>query len=141
MTEKPFILNMTAGAINYAAIWATLAQCGLKWEMHPAQVFSLQVQHEIQNPVVLEQIIKEEDDKLMCEMIPATKLTVCGIPVYVREDMPRGWIRLMHGNKEIARIENIAVPSVYVRYDDFNMFEKREQILAEKLCQEQQELS
>jgi hypothetical protein len=139
LNERPRITNYGCAVVSYAAILGALAQSGMRWEMHPAQLFSLEMLYTMKDPVGFERLVKEEKDKLMCELIPATRYTMCGIPILVREDVPRGWIRLMFENKEIVRLEALAVPSIYMRHDDFNKLESRDAALAEALLRQEQQ--
>jgi len=134
-----FQLCMASGAVTKAAILSVLLNVNIHWQMHPAQLFSLEIQTVdwSQSPVTVEQCIADEEDKLVCEIIPATKYTLCGLPIEINEGVPESWIRLMQGNKEIARIDSLAVPCAFSGWKDFDSHNRIEQEKARILNEDQ----
>jgi hypothetical protein len=112
MLSKTINANQTA--ITESLVLASLATTDLHWEMHAAQVYSLQ----IQSFTAYETLEAEAKDLELFKH--ETKLTLLGLPVVVdSEKYPKGLIRLMLGKVELARIECLAIPSAFVSDEDY----------------------
>lgn len=133
--------NMCGGAITPSVIKGALIKTGLHWEMHPAQLFSLEINSlfaEGKEQAVWEKI-EEKGDELLCELIPHTKYTLCGLPVVPRADYPEGWIDLVDTKKHtLIHIDNCAVPSVFGDWRDWQVHQANQNAKAEAIWHERQ---
>ena len=109
-----FYLNMCGAPVTQAAIGLILMRSGLQWEMHPAQVFSLEVQAMQVNTKFTTH--SEADEDRFKELLAETKHTLMGIPVVLKQDYPLSLIRLMYEGREVSRIEALAVPIGFCDY-------------------------
>ena len=103
------IINANGAVITRAIVLAALAKSNLHWEMHHAQVYALEVQafKEVTS------VVSAEADMELMDM-PQTNVTLMGLPVIIdNERYPKGLVRLMSGDTELARIECLAVPGVF----------------------------
>ena len=101
------IIHANNMAITRAIVLATLAKSNLHWEMHHAQVYALEVQ-------ALTSVVSAEADMELMDM-PQTNVTLMGLPVIIdNERYPKGLVRLMSGDTELARVELLAIPSVFM---------------------------
>ncbi len=103
------IINANGAVITRAIVLATLAKSNLHWEMHHAQVYALEVQafKEVTS------VVSAEADMELMDM-PQTNVTLMGLPVIIdNERYPKGLVRLMSGDTELARIECLAIPGVF----------------------------
>ena len=108
------IINACSASISPAILLAVLAKSNLHWEMHQAQVYALE-SLSFSGPV---EVVESEETKEI--FLHQTNITLLGIPVKVdNENYPKGLIRLMSGDKEIARVEMLGVPGVFFSEDDF----------------------
>ena len=85
---------------------------------NPAQLFSIEVQSvflDREISTVSAEVPEEETTELLKREL---KHTLMGIPVALRSDYPKGWIRLYSGNKLVAYIENLAIPAAYCSYPE-----------------------
>lgn|SRR6202521_1137249 len=131
--NKHFILNMSGAAINMAALLRIFRATNLRWEMHPAQLFSIEIVSTFikETVSVVETEVKLED--VPKELLKPMNYTLLGIPIAVREDYPKGWIRLYAGDKLVGAIENLAIPSVYGSSQSWDELQKEEEEKARKL--------
>ena len=108
------IINAKNGAITRAIVLATLAKSNLHWEMHHAQVYALECQVVFNGePSVL---VGEAPEEMVRELLsrPQTNVTLMGLPVIIdNERYPKGLVRLMSGDTELARIECLAIPGAF----------------------------
>ena len=117
-------INANGGAITHALVLAALAKSNLHWEMHPAMVYALECMVFMEEPVTLVSEIAGEAKELFSR--PQT-VTLLGLPVVIDNvRYPKGLIRLMSGDKELTRIEALAIPSVFCNYGDWAAEEKSE---------------
>ena len=117
-------INANGGAITHALVLAALAKSNLHWEMHHAMVYALECMVFMEEPVTLVSEIAGEAKELFSR--PQT-VTLLGLPVVIDNvRYPKGLIRLMSGDKELTRIENLAIPSVFCNYGDWAAEEKSE---------------
>ena len=115
--QGAFSLNMCGAAVNFAVLLRMFRAAELRWEMHPAQLFSIEAQSNwLENATEVSTEVKLED--VPKELLKATKYTILGVPVTIREDYPEGWIRLYSGNKLVAYMENLAIPAAYGSYPE-----------------------
>lgn len=102
------VINMCSAIVTPAVVLATLLQSGLCWEMHYAQVFALEMSALMSTTVLETEITYEQAKELMPHVQPS--VTLMGIPVKIdNERYPKSLIRLMRGDVELSRIENLAV--------------------------------
>ena len=104
------IINANGAVITRAIVLAALAKSNLHWEMHHAQVYALEVQafKEVTS------VVSAEADMELMDM-PQTNVTLMGLPVIIdNERYPKGLVRLMSGDTELARIELLAIPSEFI---------------------------
>lgn len=115
--QEAFVgINMNGGAVTFAVLLRLFRAADLRWEMHPAQLFSIEVQSTFLDgaaTAVSAEVPEEETTELLKREL---KHTLMGIPVALRSDYPKGWIRLYSGNKLVAYMENLAVPAAYIGY-------------------------
>ena len=107
-------INCCGASITYATVLAALAKSNLHWEMHHAQVYALEVQafKEVTS------VVPTEADTELMDM-PQTNVTLMGLPVIIdNERYPKRLVRLMSGETELARIEHLAVPSIFAEYGE-----------------------
>ena len=113
------IINANNGAITRAIVLAALAKSNLHWEMHHAQVYALECQVVFNGePSVL---VGEAPEEMARELLsrPQTNITLMGLPVIIdNERYPKGLVRLMSGDTELARIECLAIPNAFAEYGD-----------------------
>ena len=113
------ILNANHCAISHALVLAVLAKTNLHWEMHRAMVYALDCMTFIEPPATL---MFEVTEPMLRELLsrPQTNITLMGLPVIIdNERYPKGLVRLMSGDVELSRIEALAIPSVFLRDDDY----------------------
>jgi hypothetical protein len=113
-----FYVNAAGAAIAPQLIDLILMRSGLQWEMHPAQVHSLEMQA-FRNVTVVT-ATKEGIEDTQKIPFPETKHTLMGLPVAIKYDYPMNLIRLMFNGEEITRIEFLAVPCGFENYLDFD---------------------
>ena len=112
-------INANNGAISHALVLAALAKSNLHWEMHHAMVYALEVLTFNAPPMTVESEVTEEVAKELFSR-PQTQVTLMGLPVTIdNERYPKGLVRLMSGDVELSRIEALAIPSVFLRDDDY----------------------
>ncbi len=115
--REAFGLNMCSAAVNVAALLRLFQAADLRWEMHPAQLFSVQIQGSFLEGST--EVTAEHTAEEIKELIPREiKYTLFGIPVQVRKDYPESWIRLYMGKKLIGYMENLAIPTAYSNYPE-----------------------
>ena len=108
------IINANGAVITRAIVLAALAKSNLHWEMHHAQVYALECQVFIEPPTVVETEVTEDMVKELLST-PQTNVTLMGLPVIIdNERYPKGLVRLMSGDTELARVELLAIPSVFM---------------------------
>jgi hypothetical protein len=103
-------LNMNGSAINFAVLLRAFHAANLRWEVHPAQLFSVELHSTFLDPETIQEVsteVSEGETELLNREI---KHTLMGIPITLREDYPNTWIRLYAGDKLIAYLENLSVP-------------------------------
>lgn len=115
--REAFGLNMGSAAVSFSALLRMFQAADLRWEMHPAQLHSIELQSTFLNdPVVVSTEVTAEEVK---ELLPREiKHTLMGVPVQIRKDYPESWIRLYMGTKLIAYMENLAIPAAYSSYSE-----------------------
>lgn len=106
-------VNMSGAAINFAVLLRVFHAADLRWEMHPAQLFSIELISTFleESVTVVETEVKAED--VPTELMKNPKYTLLGVPVLLRQDYPKTWIRLYAGTKLVGYLENLAIPSAY----------------------------
>lgn len=124
--KTDFYINAAGARIAPELIEILIMRSGLQWEMHPAQVFSLEMQA-LNNVTVLKGESKEVDVQKMRELLPETKHTLMGIPIILKSYYPMNLIRLMFNGEEVTRIEALAVPCGFCNYADYDKHCKDEQ--------------
>jgi hypothetical protein len=114
-----FTLNMNGQAVSFAALLRMLHT--LEWRMNPAQLFGIELQSAFIDGTVIELTRELTAEEAEVELIKTpTKHSLMGIPVLMRQDYPKGWIRLYAGNKLIAHMDNAAIPCMYGNDNDPN---------------------
>jgi hypothetical protein len=112
-------INANGGAITHALVLAALAKSNLHWEMHHAMVYALECMVFMAEPTVLETVTTEDMARELLSR-PQTNITLMGLPVIIdNERYPKGLVRLMSGDRELTRIEALAVPSAFCNYSDW----------------------
>jgi hypothetical protein len=114
------IINANSAPVTPALIMVALLKSDLHWEMHMAQLYSLETQALAftTEPIVLESEVKEVPQDVFNNI--RTEVTLLGLPVRIDNEVyPKGLIRLMHGNKELYRIECLAIPTGFGNYNDW----------------------
>ena len=81
--------------LNRRFLHIALLKSGLSWEIHPAQFLMLELYPAIEGTT---------------ELAKPTQYTLMGIPVVVKNDTSMSVIRLMYNDKEIYRIDALAIP-------------------------------
>jgi len=104
-----FYVNACGTCITPALIHILLVRSGLQWEMHPAQIHSLEMQ-ELRATVEVAEELAEDNPEHSKELMPSTGITLCGIIVNPKEEYPKHLIRLMYNGEEVTRIDNLAIP-------------------------------
>jgi hypothetical protein len=112
-----FYVNAGGAAVTPALIDLVLMRSGMQWEMHPAQVFSLEMTA-LQNSTILEEEISGTWAERLKELGKKTQHTLMGIPVVTSMEYPKYLIRLMYNGEEVTRIENLAIPGGFYDYKD-----------------------
>lgn len=109
--REAFGMNMGGATVNFASLLRVFQAADLRWEMHSAQLFSIElISTFLEAPVtVVETEVKAED--VPTELLKKTKYTLLGVPVLLRQDYPKTWIRLYAGTKLVGYLENLAIPS------------------------------
>ena len=98
------VLNVCGAAINHATVLAALAKSNLHWEMHQAQVYSLEMAMFIESSEVTAVVSEDMTRELLSR--PQTNITLMGLPVIIdNERYPKGLVRLMSGDTELAHRE------------------------------------
>ena len=124
------VLNVCGAAINHATVLAALAKSNLHWEMHQAQVYSLEMAMFIESSEVTAVVSEDMTRELLSR--PQTNITLMGLPVIIdNERYPKGLVRLMSGDTELSRIEALAIPSVFMNGIDWDLDQRIER---EKFC-------
>jgi hypothetical protein len=117
--QDTFGINMCGSTVTFAALLRLFRVANLRWEMHPAQFFSIErMQSALLDRTVIEVstvVPEEEATKLLKRGL---KRTLMGIPVALRPDYPERWIRLYSGNKLVAYMENLAIPAAFGSYSE-----------------------
>ena len=112
------IINANGASITRAIVLAVLAKSNLHWEMHHAQVYALECQVFIESSEVIAMVSDDLSREIMDR--PQTNVTLMGLPVIIdNERYPKGLVRLMSGETELARIECLAVPMAFCDYADW----------------------
>ena len=112
------IINANNMALTYALVLAVLAKSDLHWEMHQAQVFALEIQVLTEPTSTVETEVTEEMSRELLSR-PQTNITLMGLPVIIdNERYPKGLVRLMSGDTELARIECLAIPNAFAEYGE-----------------------
>jgi hypothetical protein len=115
------IINANSASITRALVLAVLAKSNLHWEMHHAQVYA----QEMQAFKEVTSVVSTEADMELMDM-PQTNITLMGLPVIIdNERYPKGLVRLMSGDTELARIECLAVPNAFAEYGDAEVERER----------------
>jgi hypothetical protein len=126
-------INANGGAITHALVLAALAKSNLHWEMHHAMVYALECMVFMAEPTVLETVTTEDMTRELLSR-PQTNITLMGLPVIIdNERYPKGLVRLMSGDRELMRIEALAVPNAFCNYSDWAAEELSEREKFEKL--------
>jgi len=112
-----FYLNASGAAVTPALIDLMLMRSGMQWEMHPAQVFSLEMTA-LQNYTILEEEVSGDWAERLKELGKKTQHTLMGIPVVIKEEYPKFLIRLMYNGEEVTRIESLVIPGGFYDYDE-----------------------
>jgi hypothetical protein len=123
-----FYLNMSGAMIAPGNIDLLLMRSGLQWEMHPAQVFALELRAiEMGTQVYIEyDETKPFDIEDTKELFKPTPHTLMGIPVVLKQNYPMSLIRLMYEGREISRIENAAIPYGWADLANYDEWQKSE---------------
>jgi hypothetical protein len=112
-------INANGGAITHALVLAALAKSNLHWEMHHAMVYALECMVFMAEPTVLETVTTEDMTRELLSR-PQTNITLMGLPVIIdNERYPKGLVRLMSGDRELMRIEALAIPCGFMDDDDY----------------------
>jgi hypothetical protein len=109
-----FYVNASGAPVTPSMLTLVTIRSGLQWEMHPAQLFSIEL-GSISDVTIVKKEITEEEFKAI--KFPETKHTLMGIPVVMKAEYPKTLVRLMYGDKEVTRIENLAVPSGFSSFN------------------------
>ena len=118
-------INSNGCAVTPALILATLVKSDLHWEMHHAQMLSLEIQRFNAVYEIKGEVPEGMEQELMGRT--HTNVTLMGLPVIIdNEHYPKSLIRLMWGDREVARIEALAVPSAFPGLPDFDLEQKSE---------------
>ena len=119
-------INANGGAITHALVLAALAKSNLHWEMHHAMVYALECMVFMAEPTVLETVTTEDMTRELLSR-PQTNITLMGLPVIIdNERYPKGLVRLMSGETELARIECLAIPNAFAEYGDAEVERERQ---------------
>jgi len=117
--------NNASAPINTGVILSSLMLSGLHWEMHPAQLFSVEIMalNFVDDGPLSEtkdnaELLPHVNTKVTLMGLPDTKVTLMGLPVEIKQNFPMSIIRLMHMEKEIGRIECLAVPMAFPVCED-----------------------
>ena len=127
-------LNAYGMAIYPAMLLALFSKSELHWEMHSAQLFSLEIAALQCVPTTV--VMSEEKKSTDIELLPlhTTAVTLLGFPVKIDNDKyPKNLVRLMWGDREVGRIEGLAVPAAYPGLPDFDLEQKVEKEKFQKL--------
>ena len=124
-----FYLNASGAAVTPALIDLMLMRSGMQWEMHPAQVFSLEMTA-LQNYTILEEEVSGDWAERLKELGKKTQHTLMGIPVVIKEEYPKFLIRLMYNGEEVTRIENLAIPVGFCAWGEEEMQSERSKMEA-----------
>ena len=112
-------INVNGGAITHALVLAALAKSDLHWEMHHAMLYALECMAFVEEPTVLKAVTTKDMTRELLSR-PQTSITLMGLPVVIdNERYPKGLIRLMSGDKELSRIEALAIPCGFMDDDDY----------------------
>ena len=118
------IIHANNMEITRAIVLAALAKSNLHWEMHHAQVYALECQVFIESSEVIAMVSDDLSREIMDR--PQTNVTLMGLPVIIdNERCPKGLVRLMSGDTELARIENLAIPNAFAEYGDAEVERER----------------
>lgn len=131
--QDTFGINMCGSTVTFAALLRLFRVAGLRWEMHPAQFFSIEsIQSILLDRTVVSTVVPEEE---VTELLKrGLKRTLMGIPVALRPDYPERWIRLYSGNKLVAYMESLAIPAVFGSYPEaWEAHEQSENAKAQKI--------
>ena len=115
MTE--FYLNVNNAAVSPALVGLLLMRSGLQWEMHPAQEFSLEM---MALRLLVQETVKADFSLPKTELGHKTQFTLMGIPIFATEDYPMNLIRLMYNGEEVTRMENVAIPTGFENFSDYD---------------------
>jgi len=115
------LINASSGPINYAIIMAALLKSGFHWEMHSAQLMSLECLAFKSITTVTSEVTADTKEIF----VHTTKNTLMGLPITIDDEKyPKSLIRLMHEEREVCRIEYLAIPWAYC-YDEDPEAERR----------------
>lgn len=126
-------MHMCGSVISPDVILRSVLALEIQWEMHPAQLLSLQIQN-FKDPVV-------QETEAPIEIAHKTTFTLLGIPITVREDYPMSLIRLMKGSHPVAHIDGLAIPIAYGEPADFDAHWKNEKEKYDKIWRELEQSS
>jgi hypothetical protein len=114
---QDFYVNAGGARVALGLINLLLIRSGMQWEMHPAQVFSLEM-NAFQNSTILEEEISGDWAERLKELGKKTQHTLMGIPLVTSMEYPMSLIRLMYNGEEVTRIEALAIPGGFYGYED-----------------------
>jgi hypothetical protein len=132
--QEAFGINMCGSAVTFAALLRLFRAAGLRWEMHPAQLFSVEMQSSFldSTATAVSTVVPEEEATELLKV--GLKHTLMGIPVALRPDYPERWIRLYSGNKLVAYMESLAIPAEFGSYPEaLEAHEQSEDAKAQKI--------
>lgn len=124
-------INSNGCSINLALLLAALAKAELHWEMSRAQLFALDLMAGASGSITITSEVSAEMPKEFISPCPVH--TLLGIDVKVNNDYPETLIRLMWGDREISRIEALAVPAAMSRGMDWDTHQASEKAKFQKL--------
>jgi len=103
-------INANGTPINLSLLLSSVAKSDLHWEMHRAQLHALDLLTYMQK-TELELEAKENTLSVKVPVPEHLSHTLMGMEIVTHEYYPRSLIRLMHGDREVARIEHLGVPA------------------------------
>lgn len=103
------VISANGCSVNFSLFLAVLAKSDLHWEMHRAQLHALDLLTYMNSDST---VVVKSKNPLNIEMPVLKNLThtLMGIDIRVNNKYPRSLIRLMWGDREIARLESLSVP-------------------------------
>jgi hypothetical protein len=128
-----FYFNAAGAMPTQAMLNLLLMRSGLRWEMHPAQLYGLEMLAlEARTRFVVEKEHKAEVQRTK-ELFKETKYTLMGLPVVLKQDYPMSLIRLMLNGEEVTRVECLAVPAGFWNPLTYEELDKGEREKLEKI--------